>query len=954
MNVRSVNNKALSLHDYITTENFDIIALTETWLSNDTPTATLNALVPNSYCFQHCPRTAGTGGGVGLMYRDTLRVRLESSTKDGNFSQFEHMEFKITNESKTLALVVVYRPPNSSVNEFLNEMNDLLDKVSLTSPHFIVMGDMNFHLELSNDKRTSDFNTLLQSHDLKQFVQAPTHIKGHTLDAIIARNRNDVLSSRVDVVNPGICNDSHALSMDHFAVIMSINMEAAKPNKRTITYRPLKNINKAEFSGDLRQQMLLINLTKSQDDLITEYSDILETLLDKHAPKISREVLHRPNTQWYTEELREAKREKRKSERRWRKTRLEVHHQDYQNKCIDANRLLHDAKQTYYSNRISECGRDQRKLHQITRGLLGKKSQNILPMHTSDQDLANEFNDFFLKKIHDIRSTILSSPASHNVSPFQEDVPFNGIPVSVWSSVSEDELRAVLNSAPTKQCSLDPIPTAMLKENLTAILPIMLQIVNKSLEESLVPVSLKEAVIHPKIKKDNLDQNVLSNYRPISNLPFMAKILEKIVSKQLDHHLNTHGLHDVYQSAYRQHHSTELALLKVQTDIMKALDKGALVVLVMTDLSAAFDTLDHNILLHRLENTYGFHGGTLTWFKSYLSERQQHVRIGNAESSRAPLHHGVPQGSILGPKLYTMYTKPVSHILSRHCLQHHCYADDTQVYRILEFSADWETESDRISSCLGDVQQWMDANMLKFNQSKTEYVIFHPKHHPIDMQQFGLSIGGQIKHPCETVRNLGVMFDAPMTMEPHVTAVARSCRYYLRSISKIRNCLSQEACQSLISGLVFSRLDYCNALLSHASQSCFTTLQRVQNSAARLITRTGLREHMTPVLQQLHWLPVRSRIRYKVLLICHKTIHGSAPAYMNEFIEVYTPGRDLRSQNEVLVQVSNSRTTIYGQRRMDVVAAKWWNELPRDLRYNCNRFAFKRKLKTFLFSLNFA
>ena len=216
----------------------------------------------------------------------------------------------------------------------------------------------------------------------------------------------------------------------------------------------------------------------------------------------------------------------------------------------------------------------------------------------------------------------------------------------------------------------------------------------------------------------------MKNYRPVSNLPFISKVLEKVVAKRLDDHMLDNNLYSSVQSAYRERHSTETALLKVQSDILTALNSGSGAVLLMLDLSAAFDTIDHGILLSRLNNLYGISGDALDWFKSYLSSRVQRVIIGDTVSECKDLNFGVPQGSVLGPKIYCMYTKPISDIIAGHGFSHHCYADDTQLYIAIEHSANLHSELLQMERCVADIRNWMRHNMLKLNNDKTELIVF--------------------------------------------------------------------------------------------------------------------------------------------------------------------------------------------------------------------------------------
>ena len=258
------------------------------------------------------------------------------------------------------------------------------------------------------------------------------------------------------------------------------------------------------------------------------------------------------------------------------------------------------------------------------------------------------------------------------------------------------------------------------------------------------------------------------------------------------------SLHDPHQSAYRQHHSTETVLLRVQTDILDALDRGSMVVLIMTDLSAAFDTLDHPILLERFSHSFGIREEALGWIASYLAGRSQCVAIEDSTSSDCALEYGVPQGSVLGPKMYCMYTRPVGDIARKHNMEHFSYADDGQGYQVLEFSMQWTETAEQIAACVGDLQAWMDRNMLKLNQDKFEFIVYHPRHQTLDQQNFTITVGNSTFTPSSCVKNLGVNQDKCLTMEKHVSLVTRSCYHQIRLIGRIRDYITTDACRSLV------------------------------------------------------------------------------------------------------------------------------------------------------------
>ncbi|TWW78155.1 putative RNA-directed DNA polymerase from transposon X-element [Takifugu flavidus] len=219
--------------------------------------------------------------------------------------------------------------------------------------------------------------------------------------------------------------------------------------------------------------------------------------------------------------------------------------------------------------------------------------------------------------------------------------------------------------------------------------------------------------------------DVLANYRAISNLPFISKVLEKLVVTQLLEHLQRKSLFAMFQSGFRAHHSTETALLEVTNDLLIASDHGLVSMLVLLDLSAAFDTVDHSILLHRLEHVIGIKGTALDWFRSYLSDRYQFAHVHGVPSSYSRVSHGVPQGSVLGPILFTLYMLPLGNIIRQHGINFHCYADDTQLY--LSMKPEETEKLVKLQTCLKDLKSWMSSNFLLLNPGKTEVMVFGPE-----------------------------------------------------------------------------------------------------------------------------------------------------------------------------------------------------------------------------------
>ena len=405
---------------------------------------------------------------------------------------------------------------------------------------------------------------------------------------------------------------------------------------------------------------------------------------------------------------------------------------------------------------------------------------------------------------------------------------------------------------------------------------------NQSLLEGRLPLSQRHATITPIIKKPGLDCEDVKNYRPISNLTYMSKFVERLVCKQVTSFLEENNLLPRHQSGFRARHSTETAVLKVMSDILAAADDGRVTLLGLLDMSAAFDTVDHHILLQRLESSFGLTGTVLSWLASFLTGRTQQVIFNGMTSIVAALSSGVPQGSVLGPLLFLLYTADIPVIASDHDLGVHCYADDGQLY-VSERPGNAGSVISKVTACIAEIDNWMSSNRLKLNSEKTQFIWLGSCQQLQKVSVESIDLAGSTLTFQSSVNDLGVLIDGQLTMREHVQRVCRTSFYQLRQLSVIRSSLSMKTCTALVHAFVTSRLDYCNSLLYGINKELMNRLESVLRSAARLVMKKRKFDPISEDIRNtLHWLPVRQRIEFKLGILTFKCLHGDAPSYLTE------------------------------------------------------------------------
>ena len=631
----------------------------------------------------------------------------------------------------------------------------------------------------------------------------------------------------------------------------------------------------------------------------------LTRVLDKHAPVKTRTVTHRKKQPFYNQCLKNQKHCVRNRERIWRKYR-----ETHQRKALNIernkyNRMLRKYKFQELNNKISECGRDTKKLFNLVNNITGRVETNPLPTDKSEETLTKEFANFFLSKILKIRNELREC---NPYCPKSLDIP----QFSSFRYMHEDEVASIIRSMPSKSCETDCIPTNLLKQILPKIITALTNVVNLSLETGQFAVHWKTAIVRPLLKKQGLDL-IPNNYRPVSNLPFISKLVEKCMLHQFNQHCDTYHLLPDYQSAYRKNYSCETALVKFVSDMLVSMEHQKVTAVVAIDLSAAFDTVDHSILLSVLNSRFGMTDVALDWFRNYLSPRSFKVKVGETCSVDQQVNFSVPQGSCAGPILYSAYASTMQDSVPA-SIAIHGYADDHALKA--SFQAGFRDEESRVitqlQQCISNIKTWMDGNRLRMNSSKTEFLIVGSRQQLQKTNTCKLDVNGDLIDRSHCIKYLGVEVDENLNFKNQISYKCKVAMGNFYRLKQIRGILTKQSAKVLACCLVLSHLDYANALYIGLPDVEINKLQRIQNMTAKLVTNSKKYDSAKKALKDLHWLPIRQRIIYKILTLIFKCLSGDAPLYLQNLIirrRVNRPGmRSSKAENLLEIPFTRAKT----------------------------------------------
>lgn len=915
INIRSIFTGFNDFSRIVLEEDFDILAVSETWLSDDVD---VNLVAIPGYHFLHKPR-ATRGGGIGVYYKQSYSSQEINFEFDIN-DCLEYLFLKFTIRSKNIIIGVFYRPPNTNINNFITDFDNILSSICITDAEIVCLGDLNVNFFNLNNPVMNCF----ESYGFSQLLNEPTRVSHTSITLIdpVFINNNELVKAVGTLSFDGIS--------DHRLVFVELKLERAKIPPRIINYRCFRNFDLDVFLADLYSLPWYdVIIENDIDEKIRIFNNLLSLLFDRHAPIKERKV-SKPKAPWLTDNLKLLMKQRDKALQKYKRTHSEadwVYYKELRNLAVTMTRN----EKAAYLNAIC-LENNSSKMWKTLRNLnVSSNLDNKIPSNISDPDEINRYFSAFLQNVtNDTRDKI----NFYNNNLWSTNISFS------FSMTSVSEVNDILHGIKTNASGVDGINANMLRYCSPFIDQFIVNIINSSIEKKYFPFLWKVAIGQPLPKKKVCKE--YGDLRIISILPVLSKIFERIMYNQTLKYFNENKLIPDNQNGFRKGFSTATALASVTNDIIEAYDRGLISVLLLLDFSKAFDTIDHTLLLAKLKY-YGFDDGSHALINSYLRGRSQKVCVNGNVSSGLDILSGVPQGSILGPLLFIIYTADIIKSVT-HC-KVQAYADDTQLYRHFHID-DLIVNSEYINTELFNIMQISKEHALKLNSSKTILLCFSTKNdRKILQKNFNIFID-KIPIPfSDSVRNLGVHLDTDIRYTEHIKNLIKKAYASLKLIYCNRHILNQSLKKQLCESLVLSHFSYCDFLYGPCiKQSDKIRIQKVQNSCCRLIYGLRKFDHISQKMVQTNWLNMSNRRLLHLANFTHKLLNSdySSLCLKNKLVPVFSiHSRNTRFKNRFILP--RHRTAMFS-RSFIFNAVSLLNSLPEEFKsLNINKFKYKYK-----------
>ena len=922
LNVRSLASKFDQIKFLLgsQTRTNMVFGISETWLDEGVTNGELEIAGFRSYRRDR----DGRGGGVIVYVSDDVKgMRRHDLEND----EIEAVWIQVKMRRRHVLIGNVYRPPGTR-DTWMESLVVMLEKVVQEQMTVVMMGDFNCNM-LNPDSHTSKLGMVMSEYGMEQMIHGPTRVTQTSktlIDLLFCTNSDEIVySGRKEL----------GLS-DHDMIYGILNGKVEEVKQCLREVRVLGNCDVEKLVADLKVAPWSVMETLDDMDSQWEFWKKLFTeVLDSHVP-LKRCRVRRKTLPWISPRIRMLMKERIRLCKKAKKTKQAEDWEHYRNLRNTVTTEMRKAKLQFFERVSKEAKTNPRKAWKEISRLLGSGRRHVTEVKTAggtltdQKSIVEEFSEYF--------STLVGA-LDEGVDKVVKGFPVCDHEFSFTRVEEEEVLKLLRGLDVNKAVGVDAISAKLLRIAAPGISASLASLFNHSLESGQIPQEWKSANVTPVQKGgSNVD---ISNFRPVSVLPVVSKVFERLLHQQLYDYLQHYSILHPVQSGFRPQHTTQDVLVSMVDNWRKALDENELVGVAMVDLSKAFDMVNHSILLRKMYS-YGVRGMEWKWFQDYLTGRRQRVCVGDEKSSWTNIHKGVPQGSILGPLLFTMYVNDLPKAVSQCNVKQ--YADDTTMFHAANSASELEAV---LEKDLNSVCQWVDENKLKLNVKKTQLLLLGRKGRAQELEDVNVTLNGEQLSRSRTVKCLGVSIDDGLTWREHIESLRRKCFCGLAKLRKLREVLPTETKRKVYNALVLPHLDYCSVVWQECTKELQQKVERIQNYGMRLILSKPPRTPSAELRTALGWTPLTERRRLSRLALVHRCVHKKCPEYMKDMlVSNETVGCRMTRGFEKL-HLFRVNTELF-RRSFTFRGSQDWNSLPENIRNIHPATVFKKATKRWL------
>ena len=971
LNCRSLVNKEVELQYLIDEMHPDLICLTETWFDESIPS---NAFVPEGYSIIRKDRDdtfkqkygRNRGGGIAILHKKHIKVEKKTYLTD----KVEEILWVQVKTRNSFMLGTIYRAEYTDIlknnsNESILEEN--IRKAAELTKNIIITGDFNVDMSDEESNDTQTLKETYESYNLEQHILKPTRIdkkslKPTIIDHIWASSDSNLIKATGTF--DGIS--------DHMGIYMKLNQKTPNIPDSKIIFRNYKKYSAEEFCKELAENLETSNIEEHlrSNNVHLATDELIKTIQDtaqKHAPVVEiNSKIKKKSIPWFTNELKSMIKNKNELIQDYLTSGLKSYKGRIKRMCNNINYLKRQLKKTYINDQLDKANGNSKEVWKVYNQTTQRtKVKETIEPDMMNQQKADKFNTFFAtigveiqKKLtksnqpqHNTEDTLHNTEDPPRTTENPHDTPEDQAtnqPTFQFKPEQISNIEKIIDNIRNEVAiGEDMIGAKLIKDMKNIISPILTKIINKCYETNSFPNSMKHAAIKPIHKKGNTDE--ISNYRPISILPTLSKIFEKAAANQIVHYLESNKLLHRNQHAYQKLHSTITCLIELLTYVYSLIDKKKLTAIISLDLSKAFDSIDHKLLLKKLLKLR-LGENAVQWVKSYPTNRKQITKFKKFKSSEETVHSGIPQGSIVGPLLFLCYTNDFHEELIKEC-QTYAYADDTQM--VIE-ATNLKQLKKKAEAVISLARKWYQNNIMKNNIGKTEIIVINTKLKQQKNEKIKITVKDEGVNVTITskpfIEILGVIIDHNLNWTQQVNKVKKKAFNITRNIHRINHLLPMKHKLNLYHAVISPQFSYADTVWGGCNQKEKLSLQKIQNFAAKSITGNRKYDSATNSLNQLKLLNLQQRLTIHETVLVHKALQGKSSENINSLYKSHLSTANTRQATNLKLSVPAHKTAKY-ERSPLFRSITSWNSCPNTINTD-NIKQHKKQLQNHMINLN--